>query len=739
MTLMESIQLVVSSYASFIEQMQLLVTEQAKTPTPELNYTINIFAGILQNQSIASMLLCAEEVRSRQRDWNLQATSARLHVTSLIDDLLESFKKQIREENNIQTILDYKSHVRTFVTSHEAQLQEATKVILDLLEEIKDKLSLDHAEKMYDLSVYIEMMDNLEAIQKTAENDNHAEIIVSIIQQYLKKLLATYDKNLKACTVIDVPFEFDQKIKNKLSFDKIKWPTINREECGPILEALQKFAQRVFVAQEDIEEDYYTKPAKVRLVIEKYNTFLGVVRQMLLKFSEENDLVWSLQEELNKQVLAQAPLIKDARRRAIEYYNDNAQQYRLMRDKTYVNLQNCDEFILQLQLEYDKSIEGAKQIYKAVQARFAIAKREFDLTNEFLAFIRKDYSEVAGEYFQKIKEKILLIGDTSKMLKKIKRYAVRYPSKATEIKKFNQGIHEQKSLHGLIKFLEYSSQNNILMDHAYSIAKFFRIRSGIAKAINNLISGVTAVVDQERKDYALHRSLKAAIRTEKQSLFPSSRIVRFDFVKKRLLQTVDQCSYEQPQIDKLKSEIFDISCWNNLNSAKISRLMREVMHTAAYLASSSDVAGKTAFKVLQTFYRETKQDLGYREEDFKFSTSYQKLKAYLLPIKTFRSASDLWSELDQIAESVESEGEKYELMRQTVLNFYYKIRQSKHGSAGSFFGHGSRLGDGLEKFLTHPNGLNVDKYLVPHRINSSVYVPNLLNAERDVLWVKFKL
>ena len=87
MTLMEMVQLVVTRYAFFSEEFQRLLETQAKRPSSELNSAIGLFAEILNNQKIETMLACAEVVRGNYRECTMQATFSTIHVTAVIDNI----------------------------------------------------------------------------------------------------------------------------------------------------------------------------------------------------------------------------------------------------------------------------------------------------------------------------------------------------------------------------------------------------------------------------------------------------------------------------------------------------------------------------------------------------------------------------------------------------------------------------------------------------------------------------
>ena len=599
---------------------------------------------------------------------------------------------------------------------------------------------VDSPEDMYKLNDYWEMLEQLDELEQNpevkSEINGGAEAAVTIVQEYLEDAKAGYDTVISPFKLINAPVTFDRKIKTQAMIDKVKWPTVNADECRFTLESLQRLAKSIYISNNPLETNNREQPLVVQLAIEKYNLFIDAVRGMLFKLTDEVNPVQSMQEELDNLVLAQAPLVKDARRRAVEYYEGYQADYNAVRSKIYFNLTDRDQPIKELKSQLDESVKLAANVRKVVQARYNVAERQKKVLDEFVALISKKLVGVNGEFFEKIKEKILMVGETGELIKKIQRYAVRYPIKAQEINKFNTMFNEQKNLQDLVLFLELACQDPVLNENRSAIGKFFRIKSGLSKAIKKLKEEVDKVIEQEKRDYAILNSIFAEIKTERYSLFPATRTARFELIKSRLFQIIDQC--KEPALDKLKSEVIDISFWKNQNSAKISRLVREVLHTSAHLALKSDAAGKAAYGLLQKFYKEVKEGLSYRDEDFKFSSSYQKLKAHLRSVKTNRSTSNFWLEIDKIAAGREVEEEKYELMRQKVLNYYYSIRQSSYGSAGKFFGNGSRLGDALERFLTHPNGLNISKHLVPHRIGSSRCVPSLKLSENDVLWVNFK-
>lgn len=81
--------------------------------------------------------------------------------------------------------------------------------------------------------------------------------------------------------------------------------------------------------------------------------------------------------------------------------------------------------------------------------------------------------------------------------------------------------------------------------------------------------------------------------------------------------------------------------------------------------------------------------------------------------------------MDDIAKTKIDEPQKLTNMKQAVIDIYYEIRKSPSGSAGRFFGEGSKLGDALETFIKKEIGMNV-----PHKVtDKNAEPPKVLAAD----------
>lgn len=158
MTLIEKIQSVVNSYSSFEQQLLLILEQQAKTPDYHLNYAVDKSVEILQVQSIFSTVESAKVLLQKFRGCEFQATLARIHATTAIDSILEKFKTDISNENNLRTILACSEQVKCFIGSYEKQQKNINQKISDAVNNAREKLVQDSPQKLHDFAVYSDIV-----------------------------------------------------------------------------------------------------------------------------------------------------------------------------------------------------------------------------------------------------------------------------------------------------------------------------------------------------------------------------------------------------------------------------------------------------------------------------------------------------------------------------------------------------------------------------------------------------
>lgn len=145
---------------------------------------------------------------------------------------------------------------------------------------------------------------------------------------------------------------------------------------------------------------------------------------------------------------------------------------------------------------------------------------------------------------------------------------------------------------------------------------------------------------------------------------------------------------------KIQQDLIGIQRWAGANGVNMQMRERR-MRCAVEIRKNLD--NEQNGNVLTQLYAED-----------KFTYTYQYLRCYMERVvtKREREVAIFWQNLDRIAFSSDNEATKYTKMRESVLSYYRGLRQMKNGSAGYFFGRGSRLGDALEHFLTRPESVD---------------------------------